>query len=82
MLVNITSSQLKYLHFLEKHHIKEEQRFFITQNQAHKRFGRANVERWLKTGRVRCFQRPNVIEYRMHELLEAAENDVDCEFHK
>ena len=77
MLVNITTAQLKYLHFLEKHKIKEEERYYLTQNQAHKRFGRSNVERWAQCGKVRKFQRPNVVEYRMKELLQAAETDTD-----
>lgn len=77
MQVNITPAQLKYLHFLEAHHIKEELKIFITQNQAHKRFGRANVERWVEKQKVKAYYRPKVIEYKMTELLQAAENQQD-----
>lgn len=79
MLVQITPAQLKYLHFLEAHHVKEEVKIFITQNQAHKRFGRKNVERWAKDRKVKRYFRPNCIEYKMSELLAAAENQQDYE---
>jgi hypothetical protein len=77
MLVNITPAQLKYLQFLEKHHIKEEEKIFVTQNQAHKRFGRSNVERWVKSLKVKAFYRPRTVEYKMKELLAAAETQQD-----
>jgi hypothetical protein len=79
MLVNITPSQLKYLQFLEKHNIKEEEKIFLTQNQAHKRFGRANVERWVQKQKVKSFYRPRTVEYKMKELLAAAETQQDYE---
>lgn len=79
MLVYITPAQLKYLHFLEAHHIKEEVKIFITQNQAHKRFGRTNVERWVNKRKIKQYHRPRTIEYKMKELLTAAENQQDYE---
>lgn len=79
MLVQITNAQLRYLEFLVKHQIKEE-RVFVTQNQAHMRFGRTNVERWLEQGKLKCYHRPNVIEYKMSDLLIAAENQQDYKF--
>jgi hypothetical protein len=80
MNVHITPSQLKYLCFLEAHHIKEEVRIFVTQNQAYLRFGRSNVERWVKQQKVKAYYRPRVIEYKMSELLLASENQQDYEF--
>lgn len=76
MLVQITPIQLKYLQFLESHKIEEE-KIYITQNQAFKRFGRNNVERWRVHGKIRGFKRPNTIEFKMSELLDAAANQQD-----
>ena len=75
--VIVTPAQYEYLKFLVKHKIKEEPMIFITQNQAHKRFGRGNIERWVKTGRVQPYFRPRTVEYKMADLLQAAENHQD-----
>lgn len=77
MLVDITTPQLEYLKFLEKHKVKEELKIFLTQNQAYKRFGRTNVERWVQKGKVKIYQRPKLLEYKTKELLQAAENQQD-----
>jgi hypothetical protein len=79
MQVHITPAQLKYLRFLELHHIKEEAKIFITQNQAYKRFGRRNVERWVQEEKVKSYFRPKNVEHKMTELLAAAENQQDYE---
>ena len=77
MLVQITPAQLKYLQFIEKHHVKEEDKVFINQNQAFKRFGRSNVEFWAEKLKVKRHYRTRTIEYKMSELLLAAENQQD-----
>ena len=77
LLVDITPAQLHYLRFLEAHKIKEEPMVYVSQNKAFQRFGRANVERWREQGKVRAFQRPQMVEYMMNELLKAAENQQD-----
>jgi hypothetical protein len=77
MLVDITPEQLKYLQFLEKHHIREEEKIFVTQNQAYKRFGRTNVERWVEEQKVKRYYRLKTVEYKMKDLLLAAENRQD-----
>lgn len=41
---------------------------FISQRQAYKIFGRANVERWRREGRVHPCKRPGKVEYRMADL--------------
>jgi hypothetical protein len=41
---------------------------FISQNQAYKIFGRRNVERWRKTGKVKVYIRPGKVEYRTADL--------------
>lgn len=41
---------------------------FVCQNKAFKMFGRANVERWRRTGKVTAFIRPGKTEYRTAEL--------------
>lgn len=81
MQVLITPPQLQYLKFLEAHHIQEEPKMYLTQNQAFKRFGRANVERWAKQGKVKRYLRPSTIEYKMSDLLIAAETQSDVELY-
>ncbi|EJX00299.1 hypothetical protein EVA_11592 [gut metagenome] len=51
--------------------------FFISQRKAYSIFGRANVERWRRTGQVRCYKRPGKVEYRTADLrlLQATEQD-------
>lgn len=76
MLVQITPAQLKYLQFLEAHKIEEE-KIYVNQNQAFRRFGRGNVERWRAQGKIRGFKRPNTLDFKMSELLDAAANQQD-----
>lgn len=76
MLVQITPAQLKYLQFLEAHKIEDE-KIYVTQNQAFRRFGRGNVERWREQGKIRGFKRPNTLDFKMSELLDAAANQQD-----
>ncbi len=40
----------------------------ISQRQAYRIFGRSNVERWLREGRVDCYKRPGKVEYRTADL--------------
>lgn len=47
---------------------------FISQNEAFRRYGRANVERWLRKGKLHPRKRPGKTEYRISEL-----NDVHNE---
>lgn len=37
---------------------------FISQNKAFEMFGRGNVERWRKQGKVTAYKRPGKVEYR------------------
>lgn len=76
MKVEVSPAQYEYLKFLVAHKVKEEP-LFVTQNQAHKRFGRANVERWVKNNVVKPYFRPKTIDYKMSELLKAADNQQD-----
>ena len=41
---------------------------FISQNEAFRRFGRKNVERWRDSGRIEPCKRPGKMEYRLSEL--------------
>jgi len=56
---------------------EEGSRIYINQNQAFKRFGRVNVEKWVKALKIKAFYRDNTVQYRMQELLKAAENQQD-----
>ncbi len=50
---------------------------FINQRKAFSMFGRANVERWRRTGQVKCSQRPGSVDYRTADLrlLQSTEQD-------
>lgn len=50
---------------------------FVSQRQAWKIFGRRNVERWKKQGKIKPCKRPGRVEYRMAELrhLQRTEDD-------
>ena len=76
MIVDITPEQLQYLKFLEAHKIKEE-KVFLSQNQAYKRFGWSNIERWVNQQKIKRYKRPSNVEYKMAEILKAAENRQD-----
>lgn len=41
---------------------------YISQNKAFRTFGRANVERWRKQGKVTAHKRPGKTEYRTADL--------------
>lgn len=41
---------------------------FITQRRAFEIFGRRNVERWRKQGKIQPFKRPGKLEYRTADL--------------
>lgn len=41
---------------------------FICQNEAFRQFGRANVERWRRTGKIQPHKRPGKVEYRTADL--------------
>lgn len=41
---------------------------FVSQREASRLFGRANVERWRRTGKIEPVMRPGKMEYRYNEL--------------
>jgi hypothetical protein len=41
---------------------------FISQRRAYAMFGRGNVDRWRRQGKIEPFKRPGKIEYRTAEL--------------
>ncbi|MGI6863475.1 hypothetical protein ACMYZ8_07950 [Bacteroides sp. KG156] len=41
---------------------------FISQRKAFEMFGRRNVERWRKQGKVEIYKRPGKVEYRTADL--------------
>lgn len=41
---------------------------FVSQRKAYKLFGRANVMRWLRQGKITPHKRPGIIEYSTAEL--------------
>lgn len=41
---------------------------FISQRKAYELFGRRNVERWKRQGKVVCYKRPGKVEYRTADL--------------
>lgn len=49
----------------------------LSQRQAYERYGRANVNRWRKQGKLHTFKRPGKIEYLSKELLLAQQTIQD-----
>lgn len=41
---------------------------FVSQRKAYEMFGRRNVERWRKQGKVQPYKRPGKLEYRTADL--------------
>lgn len=50
---------------------------YVSQRKAYQMFGRANVERWRKQGKVKPSKRPGKLEYRTADLrlLQRVEQD-------
>lgn len=41
---------------------------FVSQRKAYELFGRRNVERWKRQGKVESYKRPGKVEYRTSDL--------------
>ena len=52
---------------------------FVSQREASRLFGRANVERWRKTGAIEPIKRPGKLEYRYNDLRKQFEAQQDYE---
>lgn len=52
---------------------------FISQREASRLFGRANVERWRRTGKIEPVKRPGKMEYRYNELQKLYQAQQDYE---
>lgn len=52
-------------------------REFLSQSEAYSRFGRGNVDRWVREGSLQRYKRPGKIEYRIDDLYKAALNPYD-----
>ncbi len=88
MTLRFSDTPVPYTRFLddlaEKVVEKIEQRRsdppIICQNEAFRLFGRANVERWRRQGRVEAFKRPGKVEYRTADLrrLQQSTQDYFC----
>lgn len=76
MLVDLTKIQLHYLEYLVSNDVKQEPEY-VNQQEAHRRFKRCNVERWVRNGVVKRYLRPKNIEYNLDELKKAAANRQD-----
>ena len=76
MLVDLTKIQLHYLEFLVSNDVKHEPDY-VNQREAYRRFKRCNVERWVRTGVVRRYLRPNNVEFKLSDLVAAAANRQD-----
>lgn len=50
---------------------------YISQRQAYMMFGRCNVDRWRRNGKVKVYKRPHKVEYRTADLrlLQRTEQD-------
>ncbi|MBD5384877.1 hypothetical protein HDR69_00415 [bacterium] len=52
---------------------------FVSQREACRLFGRANVERWRRTGAIEPIKRPGKLEYRYNDLRKQFEAKQDYE---
>ena len=52
---------------------------FVSQREASKIFGRANVERWKRKGLINPIKRPGKLEYRYNDLRKQFETQQDYE---
>ena len=52
---------------------------FVSQREASRIFGRANVERWRRTGAIEPIKRPGKLEYRYNDLRKQFEAHQDYE---
>lgn len=50
---------------------------YISQNEAFRRFGRANVTRWRKSGKIEPCKRSQKLEYKVSELRRLIEVKQD-----
>jgi len=50
---------------------------YISTREAYKRFGRGNVERWRKQGKIQPCKRPGKIEYQLSLLKELSRTVQD-----
>ena len=41
---------------------------FVSQRKAYELFGRRNVERWKRQGKIESYKRPGKVEYRTSDL--------------
>lgn len=55
----------------------EKQPEYISQRQAYSAFGRANVDRWRRSGKLEPHKRPGKIEYRTSELRQLKNQSQD-----
>lgn len=67
---------IEYLAILIAKNMRGE-REFIGQTEASKRFGRNNIERWVKEMKIKRYKRPGKIEYRLEEIYRCALNTYD-----
>lgn len=56
---------------------KKEEPEYICQNEAFRRFGRSNVERWRDTGKIELCKRIQKLEYKVSELQRLKDNKQD-----
>ncbi len=52
---------------------------YVSQREASRLFGRANVERWRRTGKIEPVKRPGKMEYRYNELQKLYQAQQDYE---
>lgn len=73
MMLQFADRQVSYATFVHDvakeiasllHHHDE----YISQNEAFRRFGRANVERWRRNGMIKPSKRPGKVEYSTAQL--------------
>lgn len=85
MILHFDDKSVTYETFLDDlssrlvHRLRQEDRDpeYVSQRKAYSIFGRRNVDRWRRNGRVKFSKRPGKVEYRMKDLrlLQRTEQD-------
>lgn len=84
IIIRIDGSQKDYDDFVDdlatkmaEHSTKTDKREFVSQRKACQMFGRRNVERWRRDGKIRFYKRPGKVEYKIADLRRLFNTEQD-----
>lgn len=84
IIIRIDGSQKDYDDFVDdlatkmaEHATEKDKREFISQRKACEMFGRRNVERWRRDGKIQFYKRPGKVEYKIADLRRLLNTEQD-----